>query len=226
MQYQPDTTTGKSPRPRQNAPENDSPGSLTGGRSASAGASASFGAGASTAEILTPAKEKLADTASHAGDKVASRLDMQKDRAAEGLGSVAQALRQASNQLGNQSEGATVHEYIASAANQVERLSGYLRSTDTKQMVKGVERFARQQPALFMGGAFMLGLLGARFLKSSSEGNSSPGSVQRAESPTQVETRPTYSEQRGYSGAGRPLETGENNHRSAGRFTQRGGEDF
>ena len=32
-----------------------------------------------------------------------------------------------------------------------------------------MERYARQQPALFLGGAFVLGLLGARFLKSTAQ---------------------------------------------------------
>ena len=34
-------------------------------------------------------------------------------------------------------------------------------------MVTQVEQYARRQPAIFLGGAFALGLLGARFLKSS-----------------------------------------------------------
>jgi hypothetical protein len=42
-------------------------------------------------------------------------------------------------------------------------------------MVRNVEDFARRQPALFIGGAFMLGLLGARFLKSSAQTDPSQG---------------------------------------------------
>jgi hypothetical protein len=48
--------------------------------------------------------------------------------------------------------------------------------------VSEAEDFARRQPALFLGGAFALGLLGARFLKSSgqqaSQGGSSQGRAQ------------------------------------------------
>ena len=43
---------------------------------------------------------------------------------------------------------------------------GYLRGKDFDRMVDDLEGFARRQPALFLGGAFMLGLLAARFLKS------------------------------------------------------------
>jgi hypothetical protein len=121
------------------------------------------------ASAATQVKDQVADAAKQAGAKVASRLDVQKDRTAEGLGSVAQALRQTSDQMRNEDKGSGIHEYVASAANQVERFSDYLRSTNTRELVNGVERFARQQPALFVGGAFVLGLIGARFLKSTSQ---------------------------------------------------------
>ena len=172
MQNRSETTRGTSSRARQNPLESDLPGSLTEGRSAAAEASAgSYGAGTSAA--ANQAKQKLDDAASNAGEKVASTLESQKDRAAQGLGGVAQALRQAGDQLRSEQQAPALHEYVASAANQVERLSGYLRSTDTREMVRGLERFARQQPAIFVGGAFMLGLLGARFLKTSSESTAS-----------------------------------------------------
>jgi hypothetical protein len=38
-------------------------------------------------------------------------------------------------------------------------------------MVRDAERFARRNPAAFIGGAFVLGLALARFLKSSGEGS-------------------------------------------------------
>jgi len=231
MQNRPDTTRGTSSKARQNPLESDSTGSIAEGRSAIAGTGASassFGAGGSTADTMDQAKEKLADAASRAGDKVASRLDVQKDRAAQGLGSVAQALRQASDQIRNEQEGAAVHEYVVSAANQVERLSRYLRSTETREMVSGLERFARQQPALFVGGAFMLGLLGARFLKSSSQSNPyRSGAGQRSESfvpDGRFETGRGYSE-RGYSGATRSVEIGDPSRQSTS-MSNRGGEDI
>jgi hypothetical protein len=46
-------------------------------------------------------------------------------------------------------------------------VSNYLQNTDVSEMVDRTEEFARRRPALFLGGAFALGLLGARFLKSS-----------------------------------------------------------
>jgi hypothetical protein len=45
--------------------------------------------------------------------------------------------------------------------------SDQLRQKDVRELMSDVERFAQRQPTLFLGGAFALGLLGARFLKSS-----------------------------------------------------------
>ena len=117
-------------------------------------------------DIADQAKQTVAQATDQAREQVTSRLDDQINRAAEGLGGVAQALRQASQQVQEQNQGA-FRQYIDTAADQVERLSGYLRSNDLGQIVGQVEDFARRQPALFLGGAFALGLLGARFIKSS-----------------------------------------------------------
>jgi hypothetical protein len=139
------------------------------------------GAASSSGATIDKAKETLSNVASQAGDKVASRLDTQKDKAADGLGSVAQALRQTGKQLRDEDQSSVIHGYVSSAADQVDRLSGYLRSTNTREIVNGVEQFARQQPALFVGAAFMLGMLGARFLKSSGSGQ--PSSVKTTPTP-------------------------------------------
>ena len=50
------------------------------------------------------------------------------------------------------------------------RSSGFserLKNKDVTELLNDAQRLARRQPALFVGGAFALGLLGARFLKSS-----------------------------------------------------------
>jgi hypothetical protein len=190
MQENPDSPTGQSSTARpKKSPDPAKSGPAGPGTPTSATPSTSSGptdAGASSAGVIDQAKETISNVASQAGGKVASRLDTQKDQAAEGLGSVAQALRQTGDQLREQNKGAAVHEYISSAADQVERLSGYLRSTNVNQMVNQVEQFARRQPALFLGGAFVLGLIGARFLKSSSQASSAQsgqyGSIPRNES--------------------------------------------
>jgi hypothetical protein len=117
-------------------------------------------------QVADQAQQAAGQVADQARQQVSSRLTGQKDRAAEGLGSVAQALRQTGQQLREQDQQA-VTDYIDRAASQVERLSSYLQQHEIGQLVDDVEQFARRQPALFLGGAFVMGLLGARFLKSS-----------------------------------------------------------
>lgn len=125
--------------------------------------------------IAGQARQTASDVAEQAREQVASKVSAQKDRATGELGHVASALRQTSTQLRSQGQGA-VPKYVEQAADQVERVTQYLQSKSVGELVGEVERFARREPALFLGGAFALGLLGARFLKSSSPsaGSSSP----------------------------------------------------
>jgi len=117
-------------------------------------------------QVTEQAQQAAGQVVGQAREQVSSRLTGQKDRAAEGLTSVAHALRQTSQQLRVQDQQA-VTGYIETAASQVERISNYLKQNDLGGLIDDVERFARRQPALFLGGTFVLGLLGARFLKSS-----------------------------------------------------------
>jgi len=117
-------------------------------------------------QVADQAQQAAGQVVDQARQQVSSRLADQKDRAAEGLTGVAHALRQTSQQLRQQDQQA-VTGYIESAASQVERISNYIKSNDLSGLIDDVEHFARRQPALFLGGTFVLGLLGARFLKSS-----------------------------------------------------------
>lgn len=117
-------------------------------------------------QVADQTKQAARHVVDTAREQAASRLGAQKDTAAAGLTSVAQALRQTGDTLRQQDQ-MGVTSYIDSAASQVEQFSNYLQNSDISQLVDDVERFARRRPALFIGGAFALGILGARFLKSS-----------------------------------------------------------
>jgi hypothetical protein len=52
-------------------------------------------------------------------------------------------------------------------ARQVDQVASYLRTKDANAMKTDLENLARRQPALVLGGALFLGLISARFLKSS-----------------------------------------------------------
>ncbi len=101
-------------------------------------------------------------------ERTAAQLSDQKDRAIDGLGSAARAVRQSTQQLREQHH-ETVAGYVEQAADQIERISKRLREKDVGELLEDAQRLARRQPALFVGSAFVLGLLSARFLKSSRE---------------------------------------------------------
>lgn len=90
-----------------------------------------------------------------------------KESAAEGLGSVADALRETGQALRRQEAQPFLTDSIEAAANKVRAASDYLQDRTLRHIVRDVEGFARREPALFLGGAFVVGILGGRFLKSS-----------------------------------------------------------
>ncbi len=112
------------------------------------------------------ARHLASDAQEQATNAVQSGVNRGKERLAESLGSVAEALRVSSDHLREQQQDVP-RQYIDRAARQVEQLSDYVRRSDLSDMAHSVEDFARRQPAVFLGGTFLLGLLGARFLRSS-----------------------------------------------------------
>src|SRR5688572_2017311 len=102
-----------------------------------------------------------------ARDRAASSLDESKGRVAEQIGAVAHAFRQAGDQLRNQGQGQRIAGLTDAMARQADQVADYLRRADGNVLRQDVERLARRQPALVLGGAFVAGLIGARFLKSS-----------------------------------------------------------
>lgn len=97
-----------------------------------------------------------------------AQLSQQKDRATDGLGSVAQAVRQSTQQL-RQQQHDTIAQYVEQAADQLEKLSTRLKEKNVNELMDDAQRFARQRPGLFIGSAFAIGLIGSRFFKSSAE---------------------------------------------------------
>jgi hypothetical protein len=99
-------------------------------------------------------------------ERATAQLSTQKDRATDSLGSVASAVRQTGQRL-REEQNETVAQYVEKAADQLDRLSSSLREKDVTELLQDAQRLARRQPALFIGGSFAVGLIAARFLKSS-----------------------------------------------------------
>ena len=99
--------------------------------------------------------------------KVTTRVDEQKNRAADGLGGIADVFRTAGNELRNENE--TLASYVDLASDQMRRFANHIRQRGVADMMSDLNRFARRRPALFIGGAFLVGVGMARFLKASAD---------------------------------------------------------
>jgi hypothetical protein len=98
---------------------------------------------------------------------VSSRVDEQKNRAADGIGGIANAIRNAGNELRGENE--ALAGYVDMASDQLRNFADQIREKGVADMLDDVQTFARRRPALFIGGAFLVGLGIARFLKSSAD---------------------------------------------------------
>ena len=121
-------------------------------------------------EQASPVAEQVQQTAARvadrAGEQATARAESQKDRAVDALAMLAQAIGQSGRELRSQGQ-PMLAGYVDRTAQTVERAATYLRARDVGQIVDDTERFARRNPTAFLGGGFALGLLAARFLKSS-----------------------------------------------------------
>lgn len=115
-------------------------------------------------------KEQVVDQAKssfrQARDRATSSLSDSRHEAADRIGGIAGAFRSTSQHLRSENQPG-VANLTDSLAEQVERLSSYLRDRDLRSVREDLENLARRQPAIALGAALALGLLGARFLKSS-----------------------------------------------------------
>jgi len=119
-----------------------------------------------TGEVIDQVQEKTGQMVDQVREQATSQLSSQKDRVAEGMGNVAHLIRMTGDQMRqNNQEG--VAQFTDQAANRVENFSRFLQDREPGEIVREVENFARREPVLFLGGAFTLVLLAARFLKSS-----------------------------------------------------------
>lgn len=121
--------------------------------------------------LANDAKRQASQAANQAGDLVSNLVSRQKDQAADRLGGVANTLRDVGNRLQDEADAGPIGEYASKAAEQIDRLSSYLRDRDVNTFFRDSETFARRHPDVFLGGTFLAGLLLARFLKSSGDRN-------------------------------------------------------
>lgn len=119
-------------------------------------------------EVARQSKQQASWYAGEVRERAKDQIESRKGWASEELSGIARALHESAGQLQEQNQD-SAGRYADQAAGQVGKLSGYLNDRDGEQLITTVEDFARSRPSVFLGGAFALGALAARFVKSSSE---------------------------------------------------------
>lgn len=126
-----------------------------------------------THEVLTQTKETATVALNKAKEQAVSQISTQKERAAESLTGITSALHQTGQSFRDQDQH-LIADYVESVTHQVDRFTDYVRTKSVEELARDVEGFARHNPALFVGGAFLLGIGLARFLKSSNRYDTIP----------------------------------------------------
>jgi len=127
------------------------------------------------------AREQIRDVKNQVVDQAKSTFQQAKERAgsslgeskglfADQVGSMAEALRRTTEHLRSEDQ-TRIAGLTETLARQIDQVSNYLRNKDAAAMRQDLENVARRQPAVAIGGALLLGLIGARFLKSSERRN-------------------------------------------------------
>jgi hypothetical protein len=108
-------------------------------------------------------------------DSVSGQVGDQKQRAAEGIIGMAEAVRRLSDEIRGHNE--PLANAVGSAGSKLEGVAGQLRDADPADMARAVATFARNQPLLFVGAAFVAGLGVSHLLKNAAmmEGSSPTG---------------------------------------------------
>jgi hypothetical protein len=123
--------------------------------------------------VLDQAKNTAGEAYDAVAEKAALTLKEQKSGISESLSSVADSVRRMGQELGRSDDkvglASATARYTDTAARKLDDVANYFESTDLTNMMNDVKDFARNNPAVFLGGAFAAGVLLARFLKSSAE---------------------------------------------------------
>jgi len=110
-----------------------------------------------TKEVVAQAKEYGGEYAQHGKEQAANRIR-----------GFSESMRQTANRF-EQEEDPNIARYTRLLAEKLENAATYVRERDLKQLQEDGEKLARQHPAVFFGGMFVVGLAAARFLKASAD---------------------------------------------------------
>jgi hypothetical protein len=111
-------------------------------------------------------------------ERAVERVEAMKEGAATGKAKLSERMRRIGSAIQSagdemRGEDETWSRVADRLSERFERAANYVRRTEPKQAMRDVESFARREPALFFGGAFLLGLAAGRLLKGSDPGEES-----------------------------------------------------
>lgn len=115
-------------------------------------------------------KSSTLERAQRARKRAETSLDARRLDAAQRIRRLSDTLRSSSENV--RKEDAWVGSALERASERLEYAADYVASTDVRSVAEDVERFARTRPVWFYGGALLMGLASARFLRSTSSGSS------------------------------------------------------
>jgi len=121
-------------------------------------------------DVLAQVGQSAGPAAGQAEQHPLSRFDKQKENLVKGLGSLTEEVRQMNRNLRRSEQSGIVPlaaQYGDAGADRIEQLSKFLSGRNVSDLVAEAARFAQRNATYLVPGAFLLGLLGARFLKSS-----------------------------------------------------------
>jgi hypothetical protein len=165
-------STGRDPRRPDDPLASETP--TIPNNSTRAETSATGSGSAQASQVADQVKQSASDVTEQAKQTATSQIAVRKDQAAQGLSAVSSSMRQMGDNLRQNDQTSGYAQYVDQAAEQVDRFSGYLQHHDARDIMADAEDWARRNPALVLGGAFALGLLASRFLKSGMGGQGQP----------------------------------------------------
>lgn len=121
-------------------------------------------------DVLAQAGQSTGSAAGQVHQHPLSRFDKQKENLVKGLGSLVEEVRQMNRNLRRSEQSGLVPlaaQYGDAGADRVEQLSKFLSGKNVSELVAEAASFAQRNATYLVPGAFLLGLMGARFLKSS-----------------------------------------------------------
>lgn len=122
--------------------------------------------------LVDQAKSTATDAYTKVAEKATSAIEEHKSGFAGGLSGAADTVRRVSGTISDGESKNTVTEYAAkyteTAAQKLESAAQYFEGTDLRGFARDAETYARRNPAIFLGAAFAIGILAARFIKSPS----------------------------------------------------------